>query len=61
MLKLSLAFLVGSVCGIALLLHVQGVAADVEQQCIVTAKKTGDDANKACKIETQWVEFTLGV
>ena len=61
MFKFSLAFLVGLVCGMALLLQVQDVAADVEQQCIVTAKKAGSDANKACKNETRLVEWVLWI
>jgi hypothetical protein len=60
MLKLSLAFLVGLVCGGAVLLQSQRAAFAAEIACIEQANKIGytqQQTNKACEKESDLVEF----
>lgn len=60
MLKLSLTFLVGVVCGIALLLQTQRTAFAAEIACLEQSTKIGytqQQANKACEKESDLVEW----
>lgn len=60
MLKLSLAFLVGVVCGCAILLQAQRTAFAAEIACLEQTAKIGytqKQANKACEKEGDLVEF----
>ena len=57
MLKLSLVFLVGIVCGWLLLWQVQDTANNIENDCVMQSQKTGYD----CKAEIQFAEFVYNV
>lgn len=60
MFKLSLAFLVGVVCGGAILLQVQRTAFAAEIACLEQSAKIGytqQQANKACEKESDLVEL----
>lgn len=55
-MKYILVFLVGLVCGAALLAQVQRTAFAAEITCFQQAEKTGSDKLKACEAESDWLE-----
>lgn len=56
-MKYILAFIVGLVCGAALLTQVQRTAFAAEIHCFEQANKTGSDKFKACERESDWLEL----
>lgn len=55
-MKYILAFVVGIICGVALLAQVQRTAFASEITCFQQAEKTGSDKFKACEAESNWFE-----
>lgn len=55
-MKYILVFLIGLVCGVALLAQTQRVAFASEIACFQQADKTGSDKFKACEKESDWLE-----
>ena len=56
-MKYTLAFIIGLVCGVALLAQTQRVAFASEIHCFEQAEKTGSDNSKACEKESDWLEL----
>lgn len=55
-MKYILAFLVGLVCGVALLAQTQRTAFAAEIACFEQAEKTSSDKLKTCEQESEWRE-----
>lgn len=56
-MKYILVFLIGLVCGVALLAQTQRTAFAVEIACFQQTNKTGSDKLKVCEKESDWLEF----
>lgn len=55
-MKYILVFLVGLVCGIAILLQTQNAAYQIEADCLNAAQHTGTLTKQSCKQESAWLE-----
>lgn len=55
-MKYILVFVVGIVCGMALLAQTQRTAFTAEIACFQQAEKTDSDKLKACERESDWFE-----
>lgn len=55
-MKYILVYLVGLVCGIAILLLAQDTAYQVEADCLKAAKHNGTLTKQSCKKESAWLE-----
>lgn len=55
-MKYTLAFLVGLVCGIAILLQTQNAAYQIEADCLNAAQHNGTLTKQSCKQESAWLE-----
>lgn len=56
-MKFILVFLVGLVCGMALLAQTQRTAFAAEIACFQQAEKTGSNKFKVCEAESDWLEL----
>lgn len=55
-MKYILAFVVGLVCGAAILLQAQSAAYQIEADCLNDAQRNGTLAKQSCKQESAWIE-----
>lgn len=55
-MKYILVFLVGLVCGVALLAQAQNVAYQIEADCLNAAQRNGTLTKQSCKQESAWLE-----
>ena len=55
-MKYILAFVVGIVCGIAILLQTQNAAYQIEADCLNAAQHNGTLTKQSCKQESAWLE-----
>lgn len=55
-MKYILVFLVGLVCGIAILLQTQNAAYQIEADCLNAAQHNGTLTKQSCKQESAWLE-----
>ena len=55
-MKYILAFVIGLVCGMAILLQAQKTAYQVEADCLNAAQHNGTLTKQSCKQESAWLE-----
>lgn len=55
-MKYILVYVVGLVCGIAILLQAQNTAYQIEADCLNAAQHNGTLTKQSCKQESAWLE-----